>query len=248
MGTQAADRDRLPADAHVGPPALGDTMELYLTAFLKGLILVPVTLLPIINPLSTAPVFAGTVGANRSLAAPLARQVAINSWFVLVVSMLIGTYVLELFGISLPVVRIGGGLLVAATGWRMLSRTDDDDVHAAALEEASTLSDTEIVRQSFFPITFPLTTGPGTIAASIALGAQIPSRPVAYIVGALVAAVGAAIVSLILYLIFRNSAAVLNWLGDIGTMVMMRLMAFILLCIGIQIIWTGWAELNGIAG
>jgi multiple antibiotic resistance protein len=167
---------------------------------------------------------------------------------VLVVSMLIGTYVLELFGISLPVVRIGGGLLVAATGWRMLSRTDDDDVHAAALEEASTLSDAEIVRQSFFPITFPLTTGPGTIAASIALGAQIPSRPVAYVLGVLVAAGGSAIVSLVLYLIFRNSAAVLKWLGDIGTLVMMRLMAFILLCIGIQIMWTGWAELNGITG
>jgi multiple antibiotic resistance protein len=223
-------------------------MEPYLIAFLKGLVLVPVTLLPIINPLSTAPVFAGTVGANRALAAPLARQVAINSWFVLVVSMLIGTYVLELFGISLPVVRIGGGLLVAATGWRMLSRTDDDDVHAAALEEASTLSDAEIVRQSFFPITFPLTTGPGTIAASIALGAQIPSRPVAYVLGVLVAAGGSAIVSLVLYLIFRNSAAVLKWLGDIGTLVMMRLMAFILLCIGIQIMWTGWAELNGITG
>ena len=60
------------------------------------------------------------------------------------------------------------------------------------------------------------------------------------------AAGGAAIVSLVLYLIFRNSVAVLRWLGDIGTLVMMRLMAFILLCIGIQIIWTGWAELNGI--
>jgi multiple antibiotic resistance protein len=221
-------------------------MEPYVIAVLKGLVLVPVTLLPIINPLSTAPVFAGTVGANRALAAPLARQVAINSWFVLVASMLIGSYVLELFGISLPVVRIGGGLLVAATGWRMLSRTEEDDVHAAALEKASTLSDAQIVRQSFFPITFPLTTGPGTIAASIALGAQIPSRPVAYVLGALVAAGGSAIVSLVLYLIFRNSAAVLGWLGEIGTLVMMRLMAFILLCIGIQITWTGWAELNGI--
>jgi multiple antibiotic resistance protein len=221
-------------------------MEPYVIAVLKGLVLVPVTLLPIINPLSTAPVFAGTVGANRALAAPLARQVAINSWFVLVVSMLIGSYVLALFGISLPVVRIGGGLLVAATGWRMLSHTEDDDVHAAVLEKASTLSEAQIVRQSFFPITFPLTTGPGTIAASIALGAQIPSRPVAYALGALVAAGGATIVSLVLYLIFRNSVAVMRWLGDIGTLVMMRLMAFILLCIGIQIIWTGWAELNGI--
>ena len=115
-------------------------MESYVVPFVKMLLLVPVTLLPIINPLSTAPVFAGTVGSNRALARPLARQVAINCWFVLVVSMLFGTYVLELFGISLPVIQLGGGLLVAATGWRMLNHTEDDDVHAAALQEAGSAS------------------------------------------------------------------------------------------------------------
>jgi len=221
-------------------------LESLVVPFLKALILVPVTLLPIINPLSTAPIFVATVGANRSIAPRLARQVAINGWFVVVVSMLIGTYVLAFFGVSLPVVRLGGGLLVAATAWRMLHRTEDDDVHAAAAEEASTLSDAEIVRRSFFPITFPLTTGPGTIAASIALGAQIPTTPVLYLTGAVVAAVGAALVSLVLYLIFKNSAAVLERLGGVGMLVMMRLMAFILLCIGIQIMWNGWAELNGV--
>ncbi len=221
-------------------------MESFVVPFLKALILVPVTLLPIINPLSTAPIFVATVGANRSIAKRLARQVAINGWFVVVVSMLIGTYVLAFFGVSLPVVRLGGGLLVAATAWRMLHRTEDDDVHAAAAEEASALSDAEIVRRSFVPITFPLTTGPGTIAASIALGAQIPTTPVLYLAGAVVAAVGAALVSLVLYFVFRNSAAVLDRLGAVGMLVMMRLMAFILLCIGIQIMWNGWAELNGV--
>ena len=213
-------------------------MESFVVPFLKALILVPVTLLPIINPLGTAPVFVATVGANRSVAKRLARQVAINGWLVIVISMLIGSYVLAFFGVSLPVVRLGGGLLVAATAWRMLHRTEDDDVHAAAAEEAATLSDAEIVGRSFFPITFPLTTGPGTIAASIALGTQIPTTPVLYLAGAIVAAAGAALVSLALYFIFRNSAAVLERLGVIGMLVMMRLMAFMLLCIGIQIMWT----------
>jgi multiple antibiotic resistance protein len=221
-------------------------LESFVVPFLKALILVPVTLLPIINPLGTAPVFVATVGANRSVAKRLARQVAINGWLVIVISMLIGSYVLAFFGVSLPVVRLGGGLLVAATAWRMLHRTEDDDVHAAAAEEAATLSDAEIVGRSFFPITFPLTTGPGTIAASIALGTQIPTTPVLYLAGAIVAAAGAALVSLALYFIFRNSAAVLERLGVIGMLVMMRLMAFMLLCIGIQIMWTGWAELNGL--
>lgn len=214
---------------------------------LKALVLVPVTLLPIINPLTTAPVFAATVGNDQQFADRLARQVAMNSWFVMVVSILIGTYVLAVFGISLPVVRIGGGLLVAATGWRMLNRSEADDVHAAAAEKASEMSQAEIVRRSFFPITFPLTTGPGTIAASIALGSQMPEKPVLYLAGAIVAVVGAALVSAVLYLIFRNSARVLAWLGEVGTLVMIRLLAFILLCIGIQFMWNGWAELNGIA-
>jgi len=140
-----------------------------------------VTLLPIINPLSSAPVFAATVGSNRSIAQRVARQVAVNARFV----------------------------LVAATAWHMLHHTEDDDVHAVAAEKAATLSDAEIVQRSFFPITFPLTTGPGTIAASIALGAQIPRDPVKYALGVLVAVCGAAIVSLALYLTFKNSVAVL---------------------------------------
>lgn len=221
-------------------------MDALLITFLKAIALVPITLLPIINPLSTAPVFVATLGGNRAAAKRLARQVAINSWFIVLVSMLIGTYVLALFGISLPVVRIGGGLLVASAAWRMLHRTDDDDVHAAAAEEASTLSDAEVARRSFFPLTFPLTTGPGTIAAAIALGAQLPNSPVLYLVGVVAAVGGALLVAAALYLIFANAAAVLTRLGPIGTLVMMRLMAFILLCIGIQIMWAGLAELTGV--
>jgi multiple antibiotic resistance protein len=215
---------------------------------LKALALVPMTLLPIINPLTAAPVFVATAGHNRAVAKRLARQVAINAWFVIVVSLLVGNVVLDLFGISLPIVRIGGGLLVASTAWRMLASNAGDDVQAAAAESASALSDVEIMRRSFFPITFPLTTGPGTIAASIALGAQIPTSPVMFVAGAGVAVVGAAVTALVLYLVFANSARVLAKLGEIGTLVMMRLLAFMLLCIGIQFIWTGWAELNGLPG
>jgi multiple antibiotic resistance protein len=223
-------------------------MEALIVPFLKALILVPVTLLPIINPLTTAPVFVSMFGSNRAVAKRLARQIAINSWFIMVVSMLAGTHVLALFGISLPVVRLGGGLLVAAAGWRMLNRNEEDDVRTAAAEEAATMSDAEVARRSFFPLTFPLTTGPGTIAASIALGAQIPTKPFfLYLGGNVAVACGALLVSLTLYFLFKNAAAVLKRLGEVGTLVMIRLMAFILLCIGIQIMWNGWAELNGVA-
>jgi len=216
----------------------------YLYPALKALALVPATLLPIINPLSTAPVFASTTGGDRLVSKRLARQVALNSWFVMVAAMLIGTYVLDFFGISLPIVRIGGGLLVASTGWRMLHTSESDEVQAAASEQTGRLSDAEIMKRSFFPITFPLTTGPGTIAASITLGAKLPDGPALYVVGAAVAAVGAALTSLVLYFTFKHAAALLEKLGEVGTLVMMRLLAFILLCVGVEFIWTGWADLN----
>ncbi|MEO8306891.1 MAG: MarC family protein [Pseudomonadota bacterium] len=90
------------------------------------------------------------------------------------------------------------------------------------------------MKRSFFPITFPLTTGPGTIAASITLGAKLPHEPGLYLAGAAVAAMGAAVTSVVL--------------GEVGTLVMIRLLAFILLCVGVEFIWTGWAELNHLPG
>lgn len=222
-------------------------MEILIPA-LKALALVPVTLLPIINPLSAAPVFAATAGGNLGVTRRLARQVALNSWCVMVTAMLVGTYVLNFFGISLPIVRIGGGLLVASTGWRMLHTSESDEVQAAASAQTGELSDAEIMKRSFFPITFPLTTGPGTIAASITLGAKLPDTPALYVVGAVVAVVGAALTALVLYFIFKHAAALLEKLGEVGTLVMMRLLAFILLCVGVEFIWAGWADLNRLAG
>jgi multiple antibiotic resistance protein len=216
----------------------------YLHPALKALALVPLTLLPIINPLSTAPVFAAATGGDRMLSKRLARQVALNSWFVMVGAMLIGTYVLAFFGISLPVVRIGGGLLVASTGWRMLHKNESDEVQTAASQQAGRLSDAEIMLRSFFPITFPLTTGPGTIAACITLGAKIHDSPAHYVVAASVAVVGAALTSAVLYFIFKHAAALLGKLGEVGTLVMTRLLAFVLVCVGVEFMWTGWADLN----
>src|SRR5690606_4171656 len=203
-----------------------------------ALVIVPATLPPVTTPLAIAPIFAAGIGSNRNLASHLARQVAINSWIIIMVSILTGSYVLALFGISLPVVRLGGGLLVAATAWRMFQSSDGDDVHAAAAAEASEMSNAQVVQRTLFPITFPLTTGPGTIAAAIALGAQIPRTPSSFLAQTAAAAVGALIVALTLYVVVANSTRVLARLGEVGVLVLTRLMAFLLLCVGIQIMWT----------
>ena len=221
--------------------------ESVLKSALYALMIVPFTLLPIINPLSGAPVFMTITGGDPALTKRLARQIAINCWFIIVGALLIGTYVLELFGISLPIVRVGGGLLVAASGWRMLQQGEEDEVRSAvARTQTEPPSEAEVFKRSFFPITFPLTTGPGTIAAAIALGASLPRQPTRYVIGAVMAIAGAALTVGVVYLVYRYSAGLMRRLGEVGTLVMIRMMGFILLCIGIEIMWTGWAELNGI--
>ncbi len=216
----------------------------FVVPFFKSLVLVPLTLLPIINPLGAAPVFIQIAGSNPLVAQRMARQIAINSWFILVVSMLVGIYVLEIFGISLPIVRLGGGLLVASSGWRLLSHTGGKDMEKDFAKQTEELSRTEIVMRSFFPITFPLTTGPGAIAAAIALGVHLPRTLGRYLLGASVAVLGVGITVLLVYLCYRHATRLLAMLGPIGTMVIMRMLAFILFCIGIEIMWSGWAALN----
>ena len=216
----------------------------FLVMILQAVVLVPFTLLPIINPLGNAPIFNAMAGGSAAVGRAMARQVAINSWVILVVSMLVGSYVLEIFGISLPIVRIAGGLLVAATGWRLLHADDQDPVRVAVAGQTEELSARELAKRSFFPMSFPLTAGPGSIAASIALGTGTPSTSREYLLGLIVAVLGPALTAIVIYVSYRYSAAVLNRLGDIGTVVMMRFVAFILLCIGLQMVWTGWTGLD----
>jgi len=215
-----------------------------ISALAGEMALVPLTLLPIINPLSIASIFVSLVGARHTLARTLARQIAVNSFSVIVAAMLVGTYVLSLFGISLSVVRLGGGLLVAATAWQMLSARDNDTGVAQAAG-AAVVDDGQLQQKAFYPLSFPLTTGPGTLAACIALGAHGESiTPLNILSGVIVAIGGAAMVAVVIYLVLRNSIRVMTRLGAAGTRVLQQLVAFVLLCVGIQLMWSGWQELN----
>jgi multiple antibiotic resistance protein len=143
-----------------------------MNSFANTFLLCFATLFPIINPVGSAPLFLGlTRFRTESERNALAGRVAVNSFFLLLASLLVGSHVLEFFGISLPVVRIGGGLVVAAFGWQLLNSGASADGNAAAMTPASEPLDT------FYPYTMPLTVGPGSISAAIALGSQRPVPP-----------------------------------------------------------------------
>src|SRR5437868_4922691 len=137
--------------------------------FVNAFLLVYAGLFPILNPIGSAPIFLGLTSAcSEAEREVLARRVAINSILLLAGSMFIGTHLLVFFGITLPVVRVAGGLVLIAFAWRLLhDGAELQDKRAAGADKASAVD-------SFYPLTMPLTVGPGSIAVAIALGSQRP--------------------------------------------------------------------------
>ena len=190
-------------------------------------------LFPIVNPPENIPIFltltSGLTTEDRSV---LARKVAINGFTLLVVSVLIGTHILAFFGISLSVVQVGGGLVVMAAGWKLLSRAEDDGSPTVL----KAVNRSYLSRRAFFPLTLPLTVGPGSISVAIAIGVNRPavsatnwSLPVA-------ALLGCAGIGLAIYLTYRFAEPIGRFLGETAMSIFIRLSSFILLCIGVQIV------------
>jgi multiple antibiotic resistance protein len=206
-------------------------------AGVEAILVTLAALLPIVNPLGTAPIFlahsADLPGHARD---HLAWVVARNAFLLLAAAMLAGSHVLAFFGISIPTVRIAGGLLVLATGWKLLHAGDELDAPPAIAADAW---QRETARRGFYPLTFPLTVGPGSISVAITLGAGAAlARPAgllrggAYLVGALIVAAS-------VYVCYRFAPRLMAALGETGTSVFLRLSAFILLCVGVSIFWSG---------
>jgi multiple antibiotic resistance protein len=201
-------------------------------------------LFPIVNPIEGAPFFFGmTAGLPSGERRALARNVAINGFGLLLGSMVLGPYLLEFFGIQLPVVRIAGGFVVTALGWKLLTQEQWSD-HTDSVGVTP-----ERKVGSFYPLTMPMTVGPGSMSVAITIGSRKPagmpkySELAEHATGALLGVLGIAIT---IYLAYRFSENIGRLLGASGLEVLVRLSAFILMCIGIEIVWNGYSALTGV--
>jgi multiple antibiotic resistance protein len=213
---------------------------------LTTLLLAFTALFSIVNPLSGAFIF---FGATRELEpkvrSEVARWVATYAFIIMAASLYVGAYVLGFFGVSIPVLRVAGGIIVAAAGWRMLNAPDATEQRRSETPVPRSI-DVPPSRLAFYPLTMPLTTGPGTISVAISLGAGRPTgfhaSSLEFFVETLAAT---ALLSLLIFGFYKYSARLANWIGATGTTIVVRLSAFLLFCIGIQILWNGAADLLG---
>jgi multiple antibiotic resistance protein len=208
----------------------------------KSILLFVSALFPIVDPIGGSPVFLSlTRDYTRDSRKLLARSIAINSFALLVASFTIGSHVLSFFGISLPVVQVGGGLIVISTGWAMLKENDENDRGAVR----RTVGCTDVLKDAFYPLTLPLTVGPGSISIAITLGANEPHHLGANLLAILAAVIGSTFLAVTIYLCYAFADRLGAIAGPTGMNVIIKLSAFLLVCIGVQILWNGASQLLG---
>lgn len=214
-----------------------------MSAVISAFLLTFAGLFPIVNPIEAAPFFlALTPNLSDAERSHLARRVAVNGFALLLGSMVLGPWLLVFFGIDLPVVRIAGGLVVTALGWKLLTEEQWSD-HG----EANVQPNGPRRIGAFYPLTMPLTVGPGSISVAVTIGSRKPEMSVALpllALHALGALAGVVAIAFSIYIAYRFAGNLARLLGTTGLEVMVRLSAFILMCIGIQIVWNGYSELS----
>lgn len=217
------------------------------SSFTASFILVFAALFPIINPLGGGPIFLNLVqGCSQSVRTKLALGVSISSFFMLLGAMLIGPQLLLFFGISLPALKLAGGLVVIAMGWNLLNQQSSSKSAGA---DPTAITDLTAKNSVFFPLTMPMTIGPGSIATSISLMTAFRNNHTYNFAEELPGLAGGLLgliaLSVTIYVVYSQSSNIQRLLGENGTNVLMRLFAFILLAIGVQIFLGGIQGFSG---
>jgi multiple antibiotic resistance protein len=206
------------------------------------------TLLPIINPLGSALIFLGLVGdAPPAVFRTLARKIAINNIIFLAIFELIGSAILNFFGLSLPIIQVSGGLVITSIGWGLLNQEDVQVTAQSKQDEADACNDNpraDLIQKAFYPFTFPVTSGPGTLVVTLTLSAhashtQLIDNVLSH-VGLFLAIV---VISAVVYFCYAYAPRITRAISPGTVHGILRVMAFIVVSIGVQIAWNGLSTL-----
>lgn len=207
-----------------------------LTQLTGAIFLIIGALLPVVNPLGDAPIFLRmTPGCDEATRALLAKRIAFYSFFFLLGALLLGSFVLVVFGLSIPVVQVAGGAVVCAFGWKLLA----DNPKAVEVTLDPSHAKLIALGRAITPLTLPMTIDAGVIAVAITVGAFHAHSFKNAMIQIVADVIGAAIIALSILLTYRYAHRVSGKIGHTGMMVVVRLSAFIMLCIGVGISWDG---------
>lgn len=204
-----------------------------------------VALFPVINPLGDGLIINGFLkGLNNEQRKLAARKIAVNCVLICGCSLILGHLILLLFGLAVPVIQVGGGLIICKAGYDLLSKAEGSVTKPTA-EQVKEINMDEVKMKLFYPLSFPIAVDPGSISVILTLMATASIKEDLLKTGINYSAIALAIVIVIamLYLMIAHGPKLLKHLGESGNMIINKFVSFLMFCIGIQITLTGLAKI-----
>lgn len=196
-----------------------------------------IALFPVFNPLGTAfivsPYFSGLTTRERRI---MIIRIAFYSFLLCTVTLFAGHWVLDLFGITVPVIQLAGGIMICKMGWESLSSKADANADSNPIPDAIK----DLSSKIFYPITFPITAGAGTISVVFTLSAQTASTHYSqYLINTAAILLAILLMCVLIYICYFNANRLVKYMGSNNEHIVNRLMAFLIFCVGLQIAVSG---------
>lgn len=203
-----------------------------------------VALFPVIDPVGSGLIvngYYGNIGYQERK--EYTRKILINCLVIATVSLLLGHLILLIFGLAVPVIQIAGGFVICKSGLEWLSNNDESNTEGT-IQEGQNIKKSNIESKLFYPVSFPICMGPGTISVIFTLMATAEVNGNYLMTGINYGIILVTIVLqlLMLYFVIMGGSRINQKIGPAGTLIINKLIAFITFCIGIQILVTGIAK------
>jgi len=200
-----------------------------------------IALFPVVNPVGSAfmisPYFENLTSGEKRKAV---GQITFYSFLICTVSLFVGQWILRLFGISIPVVQLAGGIVICKMGWEFLSSEPKKKSSEGLDDEPNISAYSHIVNKLFYPITFPATTGAGTISVLFTLSAHSAAfGSTEYYMNTGAILISIVVICMMIYFFYLNTKTIIHYLGTNGENIVNRISAFLIFCVGLQIGLTG---------
>ncbi|WP_299290227.1 MarC family protein [uncultured Mucilaginibacter sp.] len=217
-------------------------MDEFYHSFINLVFIGIIALFPVINPIGSAfivsPYF---LNLNKKDKRKVVQNVSLYAFLICMVSLFAGQWILKLFGISIPIIQLAGGIMICKIGWGFLSsdKTTQVQPRDAALNNTDDGYE-QVASKLFYPIAFPITTGPGTISVLFTLSAHSAANNTnGYLINTLALLVSVLVMCTLIYIFYFNTKTLINFLGENGENIVNRISAFLIFCVGLQIAFTG---------
>ncbi|OOQ61972.1 MarC family protein [Mucilaginibacter pedocola] len=201
-----------------------------------------IALFPVVNPIGSAFIVSSYFNGLSSVEKRRAvGKITLYAFLICTVSLFAGHWILQLFGLSIPVIQVAGGIMICKMGWEFLSSDKASDEEKENTRQSVQPSGFDhIANKLFYPITFPVTTGAGTISVLFTLSAHSESfSRTDYYMNILAILVSISVMCVLIYIFYLNTKTIIHFLGINGENIVNRISAFLIFCVGLQIALTG---------